>query len=169
MYEMEGPYPVSQRWPTDCSASLLCPTSHQTRIPRRVSPVSRLCPPPGLPPDRPPFSVVREVLLPRPAAAQGVSASNLKIFRSSTTHPQDTRGYPPRSLLVHEFIHSGAHRQLARRTSTIDGVTAGLDRRRPGLRQEEVSRVAQSYGHKMFIGTQLAWRFGTMATGLPDS
>jgi hypothetical protein len=109
MYEMEGPYRPRSTGPPIARRPCAVRPASGRGLPRRAGPVSRSDPPPGLPPDGSSFSVVREVLLPLPTAAQGVSGSKFKIFWSSTRHPQNTCRCPPRSGPVHRFIHSGVH------------------------------------------------------------
>ncbi len=90
-------------------------------------------------------------------AAQGLPASNFKIFRQSTSHPQNAVGYPHWGLLFHWRVHTSVHRGpawarrqgrgqpgrvgrgQARRVSTA-GVRLGASarRQRPGLARQHV-------------------------------
>src|ERR1039457_3239957 len=123
MYEIEGPYVVSQHLPPIARRRTLSELSPVADFPAG-GPGFLDFPPPGSPPGGSSFSVVRAFLLPRPAAAQEVSASIFKIFWSSTSHPQSTGRYPPRNAPVHRCIHSHVHNgsaaEPAGRTGSLD-------------------------------------------------
>ena len=64
----------------------------------------------GFPLRRLPFPVVRKFLRLFVPDAQGVAATNFKILWPSTSHPQLTRGCPPRQTFLHRILHSPVHR-----------------------------------------------------------
>jgi hypothetical protein len=79
-------------------------------LPRRWLRGFPLCQWLGFPLRRLPFPVVRKFLRLFVPAAQGVSATNFKILWPSTSHPQLTRGCPPRQTFLHRILHSLVHR-----------------------------------------------------------
>src|ERR1039457_3256752 len=123
MYEIEGPYVVSQHLPPIARRRTLSDLSPVADFPAGGPGFPDL-PPPGSPPGGSSLSVVRAFLLPGLAAAQEVSASIFKIFWSSTSHPQSTGRYPQRNAPVHRFIHQPVHNgsvaEPAGRTGSLD-------------------------------------------------